>query len=180
MSFFRRKPKPPRRDTEMSEEMRFHVDMEAADLERAGVPPAEARRRALASFGGVRRYTEEGRELRSGSWSDDLIRDVRYSLRSLARTPGYTAVVILTLALGIAANTSIFSVANGVLFKRLPFRDPPKLMVLWDGLDWVGVPEAWVTGREVGRLRSELKLFEGIATVRAGSTTIGGEQGADP
>jgi predicted permease len=169
-----------RDDNGMNEEMRFHVDMEAAELERMGLSPAEARRRALAAFGGVRRYTEEGREARRGHFVDDLVRDTRYALRSLRKSAGYTAVVVLTLALGIAANTSIFSVANGILFKRLPYRDPARLMVLWDGLDWIGVPEAWITGPEVTLLRRQLKTFEGFAAIRGGSVTIGGEQGAEP
>ncbi|MGH7718317.1 MAG: permease prefix domain 1-containing protein, partial [Gemmatimonadaceae bacterium] len=153
-------------EREMSEEMHFHIDMEAAELERAGIPPAEARRRALASFGGVQRFKEEGREARGGAWLEDLARDVRYSLRSLARSHGYSAVVVLTLALGIAANTSIFSVANGILFKPLPYREPARLMAIWDGMDWIGVPEAWVTGPEVVKLREELKSFEGVAALR--------------
>src|ERR1041385_8604805 len=102
------------RDAQMTDEMRFHIDMEAADLERMGVPPAEARRRALANFGGVRRYREEGREARGGVGREQVLRDVRYSLRSLARSRAYTAIVILTLALGVAATTSIFSAANGI------------------------------------------------------------------
>src|SRR5262249_35810231 len=140
-----RTPKHDSREQHMRDEMRFHIDMEAEELERMGVPPDEARRRALASFGGMRRYTEEANDARRGSWREDVLRDVRYSLRSLARTPGYAFVVVCTLALGIAASTSIFSVANSVLFKRLPYRDPSRLMVLWDGLDWIGVPEAWTT-----------------------------------
>src|SRR5216683_1478829 len=108
------------RDREMDVEMRFHVDMEAAELERRGIAPEEARRRALASFGGVQRFKEEGHEARGGAWLEDLLRDLRYSLRSLGRNPGYVVTVVLTLSLGIAANASIFSVANGILFKPLP------------------------------------------------------------
>jgi len=163
----------------MSEEMRFHVDMEAAELERMGLSPAEARRRALANFGGVRRYTEEGREMRM-LWIDDLRRDVRYAARSLRRTPGYAVVVVLTLALGIAANTAIFSVANSVVFRQLPYRDPSRLMVLWDGLDWMGVPEAWITGPEVVRLRERVRSFEGVAAIRVGSATLAGDASAEP
>jgi predicted permease len=181
MRFFRgKRDRSSHVNDEMNEEMRFHIEMEAADLERMGVPRDEARRRALATFGGVRRHVEEGREVRGGSWSDDLMRDIRYSLRALRRSPGYTAVVILTLALGIAANTSIFSVANGILFKTLPYRDPSRLMVLWDGLDWIGVPEAWIRGPEVEMLRAETKQFEGFAAIRTGSVTIAGEQGVEP
>lgn len=168
------------REREMDAEMRFHLDMEAAELERTGVPPDEARRRALASFGGVTRYKEEGHEARGGSWWDDLTRDTRYGVRALLRTPGYALVVVATLALGVAANTSIFSVANGILFKPLPYRDPAKLMVLWDGLDWIGVPEAWVTGPEVVKLRQESKLFEGFAAMRSASVLIDATDGAEP
>ena len=97
MRFFRSRT----HDREMDAEMQFHIDMEAAELERAGIAPAEARRRALASFGGVRRFKEEGHEARGGAWLEDLLRDLRYSLRSLARSPGYVVTVVLTLSLGI-------------------------------------------------------------------------------
>ncbi|HEV8598884.1 MAG TPA: ABC transporter permease [Gemmatimonadales bacterium] len=167
-------------DQEMEAEMRFHVEMEAAELERMGIPAAEARRRALASFGGVRRFKEEGHEARGAGWLEDLLRDVRYAFRSLRRSPGYLVTVVLTLALGIAANTSIFSIANGVLLKPLPYREPERLMILWDGLDWMGVPEAWVTGPEVVRLRREARSFEGFAALRSGSATLDGNDGAEP
>ena len=176
MRFFRSRT----HDREMDAEMQFHIDMEAAELERAGIAPAEARRRALASFGGVRRFKEEGHEARGGAWLEDLLRDLRYSLRSLARSPGYVVTVVLTLSLGIAANTSIFSVANGILFKPLSYRDPARLMVLWDGLDWIGVPEAWITGPEVVRLRRDTRSFEGFAVLRGGSATLGGSDGSEP
>src|SRR5688572_9296820 len=167
-------------EREMDAEMRFHLEMEAAELARDGLSADEARRRALARFGGMQRYKEEGHEARGGAWLEDLARDLRYSLRSLARSRGYTAIVVLTLALGIAANASIFSVANGILFKPLPYRDPARLMVIWDGLDMIGVPEAWITGPEVVRLRAETKNFEGFAPMRTGSVTLGGGDGSDP
>jgi predicted permease len=176
MRFFRSRS----RDREMDDEMRFHVDMEAAELERMGIAPEEARRRALAGFGGIRRFKEEGHEARGGAWLEDLLRDLRYGLRSLRRSPGYVVTVVLTLSLGIAANTSIFSVANGILFKPLPYRDPARLMVLWDGLDWIGVPEAWITGPEVVRLRRDARSFEGFAALRSGSATLGGSDASEP
>ena len=74
MRFFRSRS----RDREMDDEMRFHVDMEAAELERMGIAPEEARRRALAGFGGIRRFKEEGHEARGGAWLEDLLRDLRY------------------------------------------------------------------------------------------------------
>jgi putative ABC transport system permease protein len=169
-----------RNDAEMRDEMRFHVDMETAELERAGLSPDEARRRALATFGGLQRYAEEGHEVRRGNWMDDLVRDARYSVRALRRAPGYTTVVVLTLALGIAANAAIFSVANTVLFRQLPYRDPSRLMLVWDDLGWMGISEAWVTGPEFARLRADTKSFEGFAAVRAGSGTIAGDPTSEP
>jgi putative ABC transport system permease protein len=167
-------------ERDMDAEMRFHVEMEAAELQRMGISADEARRRALASFGGVQRYKEEGHESRGGAWLEDLLRDLRYSVRSLLRSPGYMSVVVLTLALGIAANASIFSVANSILFRPLPYRDPAKLMVIWDGLEMIGVPEAWVRAPEVIRLRSETKTFEGFSVVRNGSVTLGAADGREP
>jgi len=168
LNIFRRRV----RQREMDLEMSFHVDMEAAELERAGFDPGEARRRALAAFGGVRRHQEEGHEARGGAWLEDLLRDLRYAVRSLRHSPGYAATVLLTIALGVAANTSIFSVARGILFKPLPYRDPGRLMVLWDGLDWIGVPEAWVTGPEVAMLRRDTRSFDGFAAIRSGSAAL--------
>jgi putative ABC transport system permease protein len=168
------------REREMSDEMRFHVEMEAAELVRMGVAPDEARRRALASFGGLRRYVEEGVEARGGNRLESLIRDVRYAVRSLRRTPGYAVVVMLTLAVGIAANTSIFSIANSILFRELPYRDPSRLLVIWDGLDWIGVPEAWVTGPEVWTLRRGTTKFDGFAATQVGGAALSGDENAEP
>lgn len=158
--------------------MRFHVDMEAADLERLGVPPEEARRRAHATLGGMQRYTEEVREMQRGAWMTDLKQDLHYAVRSLLRARAYLVVVILTLALGIAANTSIFSVANGVLFRTLPYRDPSRLLWLWDDLRWAGLREAWLTGPEVVRLRAAVGSFEGVSAVRTSTAAIGGDRDA--
>jgi predicted permease len=176
LNLFRRR----RHEREMDDEMRFHIDMEAAELERSGLSRDEARRRALATFGGVQRYKEEGRESRGGTRLEDLSRDVRYALRSLRRTPGFTVVVLLTIALGVAANSSIFGIAHGILFKPLPYRDPARLMVIWDGLEMIGVPEAWVTGPEIVALRKQGSAFEGFAAIRMASVTVGAAETAEP
>lgn len=176
LNFLRRR----RLEREMDDEMRFHIDMEAAELERSGLPSDEARRRALATFGGVQRYKEEGQESRGGTRLEDLARDVKYALRALRRTPGFTAVVLLTIALGVAANASIFGIAHGILFKPLPYREPERLMVIWDGLEMIGVPEAWVTGPEVVALREQGRSFEGFAVIRLASVMVGGAETAEP
>ena len=166
-------------DREMSEEMRFHIEMEARDLIARGMSAEEARRVALANFGGVVRYREEGREARGSSWFADLAQDVRYGRRTLGRNRGYAFVSILTLALAIGASTTIFGVMNGVLLKPLPFPKPEKLYQIWDDLSLIGVPEAWVTAPEIVALRENLRSFEGFALIRGVSAGISSE-GSEP
>ena len=176
LNLFRRR----RHGRDMDAEMRFHIDMETADLERRGLSAEEARRRALATFGGVQRYKEEGIESRGGTRIEDLARDVQYGVRSLTNSRGYTMIVLLTIALGVGANSSIVGVAHGILFKPLPYREPDRLMMIWDGLEMIGVPEAWVTGPEVVSLREETRSFEGFAAMRTRSVTVGRTGDTEP
>ncbi|HXT19165.1 MAG TPA: permease prefix domain 1-containing protein, partial [Thermoanaerobaculia bacterium] len=101
--------------------MRQHVELEAEDLARHGVPAAEARRRALVAFGGVDRYREEGWEARRPRWLEDLGRDLRYSVRTLRRSPAFTVMAVLCIRLGIGVTTTIFAVVEGVLLRPLPY-----------------------------------------------------------
>jgi putative ABC transport system permease protein len=119
-------------EREMDEEMRFHIERQTEKNLRAGMPPEEARRAALASFGGVERFKEESRDEARPRRLEDLAQDLRFGVRSLARNPGFTLVAVLTLALGIGANTAIFSVVDGVLLRPIPLDRADRLMVVWE------------------------------------------------
>jgi predicted permease len=118
-------------DREFDAELESHLQLHIDDNLRAGLSPAEARRRALVALGGVAQATEQYRDRRGLPGLESLIRDVRFGLRSLARTPGFTAAAIVILGLGIGANSAIFTVVNAVIVRPLPFADADRIMRLW-------------------------------------------------
>ena len=139
----------------MAEEIKAHLEMEMEANLRDGMTPKEARRQAHLAFGGLERFKEQSREARGGRFIDDLLVNVKLSIRKLRRRPTFTAVVVLTLALGIGATTAIFSIVDGVLLKPLPYEVPERLVLIWDSFDWVGIPKASVTGPQVSDLREK-------------------------
>src|SRR5437870_317937 len=115
-------------DAEMDEEMRSHIEMQTRENIEAGMNSQEARYTALRQFGWVESIKETCRERRGVSWIENFAQDVRYGLRMLLKNPGFTATAVLTLALGIGASTSIYSVVNSTLLNPIPVHDSDRLM----------------------------------------------------
>lgn len=119
-----------RLDRELSAELEFHLDQHVRDLTAAGVPPAEARRRARIALGGLEQVKEEARDVRGTRWLEDLGADVRFAFRMLRKAPGFAAAAILTLAIGIGANAAVFSVVDALFLRTLPVERPEELFSL--------------------------------------------------
>lgn len=124
---------------DMDTELRAHIEAYTEDLVRDGMPPEEALRRARIQFGGVERIKEECRESRGVHFVESLMQDLRFATRMLRKSPGFTAVAVLTLTLGIGANSAIFSAVYGVLLRPLPYKDPSHLIVLNETTPRVGM-----------------------------------------
>ena len=159
-------------ERELDEEMRYHLERDIEQNVQSGMTPEEARSAALRAFGGMERAKEECREARGVKFIEELWQDLRYGLRLMNRSPGFTAVVVVTFALGIAANAVIFSVVNGVLLKPLPYPHPDQLVTLHQSKP--NFETGAIPYPNFLDLRRENRTFSAMAVTRGSGFTLTG------
>ena len=161
-----------RLDRDIQRELDFHIAMESDHRARAGVAARDARRSALRDFGEVTRVKEEVRDTRGMTFWDALVQDVKFGVRTLRRSPAYTFAAVLILALGIGANTAMFSVVDGVLLKPLPFRDGHELVLVQQSSPQTNRPAVGVSIPELYDYRQRLKAIRDLVEYHSMSFTL--------
>ena len=149
-------------DRQLDAELRFHVDMETQKYIAEGVPPDEARSRAMRNFGPMGKHKEDARDARGVRWMEELAADLRYGVRTLRRNPAFAVIAILTLGLGIGANTAIFSVINGVLLKPLPYEHADRLVLVLQSAPRANQRNVGISIKELYDYRQQLASFTGL------------------
>ena len=159
-------------DAEVDAELREHLEREAEKHSRSGASAAEAMRRARLTLGGREQIKQRSRDGRGVRWIEDLFDDLRYGLRSFAHSPGLTALIVLSLAIGIGANTAIFSVTSTLLLKPLPYPDPDRLAILWLRSPGIGIPQDWPSPGQYHDIVTQNHVFEATALAIGDSFTL--------
>lgn len=162
-------------EQELDEELRFHLDRQIEENMAAGMSLQEARYAARRTFGGVEQIKEACRDMHGVNFIETLIQDFRYGLRMLWKNPGFALIVVTTLALGIGANTAIFSVVNAVLLRPLSYKDPDRLVMVWENnpqRGWARNSVSWLNFRD---WREQSQVFEEIVAVKGWSFTLTGQ-----
>ncbi|HEU5080351.1 MAG TPA: ABC transporter permease [Opitutaceae bacterium] len=159
-SYFRR----DKLDAEMAEEFAHHIELQSAEYRRNGMSEEDARTAAQRSFGGVEQIKERARDERSWLWLEQLLQDLRFAARTLLRKPGFALVAVITLALGVGANTAMFSLLNGLLLKPLPYDDAGQLVYIWESR--TEVRDNLVSPGTYFDWRDEATSFEAVSAYR--------------
>jgi predicted permease len=160
-----------RLDTDLEHEVQSHLEMLKEENLRAGMPQDEAQRSAHIELAGIQQVKEQVREQRLGNWLQSIFADCRYALRQLRKSPAFTVIAVLTLALGIGANTAIFSVVQNVLLRSLPYRDPGRLVEIWNNYfpQW---PQIGLSSSDFNEWRAQAKSVRDMAAYRFVSTDL--------
>jgi predicted permease len=166
--------RPSRFERELDDELSFHVAMQTQANVKRGMSESEAERRARLALGGVDQTTERSRDVRPLQWAHTFIQDVRYALRSLRRTPSFTAVALLTLALGIGANAAMFSIVNGVLLRPLPYPDADRLVRIYQANPGQGIRNGAISLTDFGDWRERTRSFRAMAAYQRISVILTG------
>jgi len=161
-------------EQELGSELRFHIERQAEENVAAGMIPQEARRAAIREFGGVEQVKEECRDTRRANYLENLLKDVRYGFRMLRKSPSFTFFAVAVLALGIAANSAIFSIADNVLVRPLPYRDSNRLVVVWEDSSAYGFPKDTPAPGNFADWKSRNQVFEDVAAISDASFNLTG------
>jgi putative ABC transport system permease protein len=164
-----------RRSEELDEEIRSHLEMAIRDRIARGESPEEAERAVRREFGNVTTVREVTGDMWSGQSAERIVQDLRWAIRSVIRAPGFAIVAILTLALGIGANTAIFSVLNGVLLEPLPFPNSHQLVFITSQFTKLGLDHFPVDAAEFLEFRERNKSFQHVGAYFVGAVNIGGD-----
>jgi hypothetical protein len=152
-------------EASMNEELRFHFEQQVAKLKQSGITEEEARRRARLDFGGEDKIREDCREARGVGPLESLLQDLHYGARLLRKNPSFTAIAVLTLALGMGATTAIFSVIDAVLLRALPYGDPGSLVIVWENNTRLSNPHNVVAPPNFLDWQNQATVFEGMAAM---------------
>jgi predicted permease len=161
-------------ETELDDELRYHLEREVEKYRQAGVSAPEASRLAKLALGGPEQVRQQCREARGTKFLEDLLQDLRYGVRTLARNPGLTFVIVLSLAIGIGANTAVFSITNALLLKPLPYAHADRLAILWLRSPGIGIPQDWPSPGQYHDIKTQNHVFDQTAIAVGSNYTLSG------